>query len=97
MYYDRFVHAGAKLNDTDKAKLREINTQLATLQATFLRKLLAGTAAGALTVSGLTIPLQNTTQQPARSDDHTRFLDVRAAFPCGDFPAALSPATGFER
>lgn len=61
--YDQFVHAGANLDAAHKAKLREINQQLATLGATFSRKLLA--AAGALTVDGKNIALQNTTQQPA--------------------------------
>lgn len=51
VYYQRFVHAGAKLDPAGKSKLRAINQQLATLQATFQQKLLAGTAAGALTVT----------------------------------------------
>jgi peptidyl-dipeptidase Dcp len=50
VYYDHFVHAGAKLPPAQQAKLRQINKQLATLQATFQRKLLAATAAGALVV-----------------------------------------------
>ncbi len=49
-YYRRFVHAGANLSAAKQTRLREINQQLATLQATFERKLLAGTAAGALVV-----------------------------------------------
>ncbi len=49
-YYRRFLHAGADLSTAKRARLREINQQLATLQATFERKLLAGTAAGALVV-----------------------------------------------
>lgn len=40
-YYDAFVHAGAKLSDADKAKLRDINKQLSSLSATFTQKLLA--------------------------------------------------------
>jgi peptidyl-dipeptidase Dcp len=51
VYYDRFVHAGANLHPADQSKLREINKQLAVLQAQFQRKLLAGTAAGALVVT----------------------------------------------
>jgi peptidyl-dipeptidase Dcp len=50
-YYQRFVHAGANLPPTKQAKLRQINQQLATLQAAFQAKLLAGTAAGALVVT----------------------------------------------
>jgi peptidyl-dipeptidase Dcp len=49
-YYRRFVHAGANLSAEKQAQLRQINQQLATLQAAFQRKLLAGTAAGALVV-----------------------------------------------
>src|SRR5208282_5894629 len=45
-----FVLSGANLDATKKAKVREIDKQLATLQATFDRKLLAATKAGALTV-----------------------------------------------
>jgi peptidyl-dipeptidase Dcp len=50
-YYRRFVHAGANLSPAKRAQLREINQQLATLQAAFERKLLAGTAAAALVVN----------------------------------------------
>jgi peptidyl-dipeptidase Dcp len=49
-YYRRFLHAGADLSPAKQAELRQINQQLATLQAAFERKLLAGTAAGALVV-----------------------------------------------
>ncbi len=48
--YEQFVLSGANLNAADKTKLREINKQLSILQAAFDRKLLAGTAAGALVV-----------------------------------------------
>jgi peptidyl-dipeptidase Dcp len=50
VYYLQFVHAGANLSDADKAKLREINKQDATLETLFQQKLLAGTKAGALVV-----------------------------------------------
>jgi peptidyl-dipeptidase Dcp len=49
-YYRRFVHAGADLSPAKQAQLKQINQQLATLQAAFERKLLAGTIAGALVV-----------------------------------------------
>ncbi len=49
--YDEFVHAGAKLNAADKAKMSHIDEQLSELQTVFARKLLAGTKAGALTVT----------------------------------------------
>jgi peptidyl-dipeptidase Dcp len=49
--YDDFVRSGAKLAPADKAKLAKIDEQLATLQSTFSRKLLAGMKAAALTVT----------------------------------------------
>ena len=51
VYYHQFIHAGAELGDTDKARLRKINEQLSTLETLFNKKLLAGTKAGALIVS----------------------------------------------
>jgi peptidyl-dipeptidase Dcp len=50
VYYLQFVHAGANLSDADKATLREINKQDATLETDFQQKLIAGTKAGALVV-----------------------------------------------
>ena len=46
-YYERFVHAGAKLNDTDKAELKKLNEEEATLSNDFKNKVLAATKAGA--------------------------------------------------
>jgi peptidyl-dipeptidase Dcp len=40
-YYDQFVHAGARLNDTDKAALKKLNEEEAALSTTFMNKLLA--------------------------------------------------------
>ena len=45
--YKRFVHAGAKLSDVDKARLKELNEEESTLSNAFSRKLLAATKAGA--------------------------------------------------
>jgi peptidyl-dipeptidase Dcp len=45
--YDRFVHAGAKLNEADKTKLMALNAEESTLSNAFNRKLLAATKAGA--------------------------------------------------
>src|SRR5205823_3623247 len=39
-YYKDFVRAGAKLADTDKEKLKKINTELATLQTQFEQNVL---------------------------------------------------------
>jgi len=40
-YHDDFVRAGAKLSDTDKARLKEINGELATLGTQFSQNVLA--------------------------------------------------------
>jgi peptidyl-dipeptidase Dcp len=45
--FQRFVHAGAKLSDADKAKLKQLNEEESTLSNAFSRKLLAATKAGA--------------------------------------------------
>ncbi len=50
--YGQFVHAGALLSDADKARLRDINKQLSTLETAFQQKLLAAAKAGALVVDG---------------------------------------------
>ena len=50
-YYKKFEHAGANLNPADKANLKKMNEEEATLLAKFTSKLLAGTKAGALIVS----------------------------------------------
>jgi len=50
IYYRQFIHAGANLSDADKAKLRELNKQEATLSTAFQQKLLAATKAGALVI-----------------------------------------------
>ena len=49
--YDQFVHAGAKLNEADKAELKKLNEELATLSNTFSTKLLAATKEGAYTTT----------------------------------------------
>ena len=51
VYYGQFVHAGANLPESEKAKLREINQQDATLEAAFEQKLVAAAKAGALIVN----------------------------------------------
>lgn len=48
--YDDFVHAGAKLSEADKTKLKELNKESSTLSTKFTNQLLAATKAGALTV-----------------------------------------------
>ncbi|MGA9854673.1 MAG: peptidyl-dipeptidase Dcp [Gammaproteobacteria bacterium] len=49
-YYQQFVMAGAKLSDADKAKLRQLNEEEATLSTKFVNQLLAANKAGALVV-----------------------------------------------
>ena len=45
--YDEFVHAGAKLSDADKEKLKKLNAEASTLSDAFSKKLLEATKAGA--------------------------------------------------
>src|SRR5215831_16682464 len=49
--YDQFVHAGANLSPADKAQLKKLNEELATLSNTFTTKLLAATKDGAYTTT----------------------------------------------
>ena len=48
--HQRFVLAGARLNDADKARLNALNTESATLTSQFNQRLLAANKAGALVV-----------------------------------------------
>ncbi|WP_269792466.1 peptidyl-dipeptidase Dcp [Stenotrophomonas sp. Iso1] len=48
--YKGFVKAGAQLNDTDKETLKQLNAEEATLSNDFHNKLVAATAAGAVTI-----------------------------------------------
>ena len=48
--YERFVNAGAKLNDTDTATLKSLNEQLSTLGTEFSQKLTQATKDAALVV-----------------------------------------------
>ena len=50
-YYRDFTRAGARLGETDKARLRAMNQEEASLSTAFRQKLLAATKAGALTVT----------------------------------------------
>jgi len=45
-----FIHSGARLSETDKTKLRELNQRLSTLETSFEHKLLAATKDAALVV-----------------------------------------------
>ena len=49
-YYKKFVHAGAKLSEADKTKLKDLNGKIATLQAQYQDKLLAAADANAVVV-----------------------------------------------
>jgi len=48
--YKNFVHAGAKLSEADKAKLKDLNKEESTLSTSFTNKLLAATKDGAVVV-----------------------------------------------
>ncbi|MGH8398158.1 MAG: peptidyl-dipeptidase Dcp [Gammaproteobacteria bacterium] len=50
-YHQQFIHAGAQLPEAEKAKLKKLNEEEASLSAKFMNQLLAGTKAGALVVS----------------------------------------------
>jgi peptidyl-dipeptidase Dcp len=50
-YHQQFVHAGANLSASDRAKLKKLNEKAASLSTTFNHKLLAATKEGALVVS----------------------------------------------
>ena len=49
--YRQFVHAGARLSDADKTKLKQLNERDAALSAKFTNQLLAAAKAGALAVN----------------------------------------------
>ncbi|MGH8401909.1 MAG: M3 family metallopeptidase, partial [Gammaproteobacteria bacterium] len=49
-YHQQFIHAGAQLPEAEKAKLKKLNEEEASLSAKFMNQLLAGTKAGALVV-----------------------------------------------
>ncbi|HEY8309503.1 MAG TPA: hypothetical protein VIG47_03055, partial [Gemmatimonadaceae bacterium] len=50
-YYDEFVRNGARLGDSDKAALKELNKEASTLNTSFANRLLAASKAGALVVT----------------------------------------------
>ncbi|MGA9794936.1 MAG: M3 family metallopeptidase [Rhizomicrobium sp.] len=54
VYYLQFLHSGANLSDVDKARLRDINKEDASLEAAFQQKLVAAAKAGALVVDNKT-------------------------------------------
>ena len=49
-YYTQFVRAGARLNDTDKARLKAINAQISSLTTRFKQNVLKATSDGAVVV-----------------------------------------------
>jgi len=53
--HQRFVHAGAKLNDAEKARLKELNAEESTLTNEFGRKLLAANKAGGLVTTDVSM------------------------------------------
>ena len=53
-YYDNFVRAGAKLSDADKAKLKDMNAELANLGTRFSQNVLAEVNASYIVVDDVT-------------------------------------------
>jgi peptidyl-dipeptidase Dcp len=51
VYYQRFVHAGAKLSDADKERLKKLNEEESTLSNAFRSKVLAATKDAAFTTT----------------------------------------------
>lgn len=51
--YQRFILAGARLNETDKTKLKALNTESATLTSQFNQRLLAANTSGAMVVDDI--------------------------------------------
>src|SRR5690606_21480104 len=49
-YYDNYVRAGARLSEADKARLKEMNAELANLGTKFSQNVLAEVNASAITV-----------------------------------------------
>jgi peptidyl-dipeptidase Dcp len=49
--YQRFTHAGARLAEADRNRLKQINEQLSVLSTAFMQKLLAAAKAGAFTTT----------------------------------------------
>jgi peptidyl-dipeptidase Dcp len=54
IYYERFLHAGAELNEQDKTQLKELNAEESTLTNAFNRKLLAAMKAGGFVTTDVT-------------------------------------------
>ena len=71
--YRSFLESGAALSPASQAKLRAIDSELAVLRATYERKLLAGTAAAALTVT-------HRTQLAGLSDDEIASYQTPGGF-----------------
>ncbi|GET21460.1 peptidyl-dipeptidase Dcp [Prolixibacter denitrificans] len=74
-YYQQFQLAGANLSDADKAKLKKLNEEEATLSAQFTNRLMAAAKAGALVVdnkdklAGLSDAEVQTAAQDAKADN----------------------------
>src|SRR5690606_21664097 len=72
-YYKDFVRAGAALDDTQKARLKEINAELARLGTTFSQNVLAEVNDSAVVVD---------TAEELRSEEHTSELQSRENLVC---------------
>jgi peptidyl-dipeptidase Dcp len=95
IYYRQFVHAGALLSETDKAKLRDINKRNATLETAFQQKLLAATKSGALVLDSKAqlAGFSDSEIATAANEAKTRKLDGKFVIPLQNTtqqPALLS-------
>jgi len=78
--YQQFVHAGAKLSDADKAKLKKLNEEESTLSNAFITKLLAATKNGAFVttdknaLAGLSATQIQGAEQAAKDRKATGFV-----------------------
>ncbi|HEU4853193.1 MAG TPA: M3 family metallopeptidase [Telluria sp.] len=88
-YHTDFVRAGAKLSDADKAKLKALNAEIATLQSQFTQNVLKETNASALVV--------DTREELAGMSDaaiDAAAAAAKAAGKEGKFQVALMNTTG---
>jgi peptidyl-dipeptidase Dcp len=93
-YYRDFVRAGAKLSVPDKARLRSLNAEIATLQTTFSQNVLKETNASALVVetsaelAGLTDAQIAGAAAAAAADGHVGKYELRLENTTGQTPLA---------
>jgi peptidyl-dipeptidase Dcp len=78
--YEEFIHAGAELSDSDKARLRQMNEEASTLSAVFANKLRAAAKAGALVVRDTTMLAGMSTGEIGSAAAAARSRDIDSAW-----------------